>query len=97
MLYGYGRGCQHAGSSAQLCLQAGEKRAAALIQVQEMCIRDRDYPLEEVIFQTPIENLYVMPAGPTPFDPSGALNSRKFNELLPEVKQRCLLYTSRCV
>lgn len=47
-----------------------------------------DYPLEEVIFQTPIENLYVMPAGPTPFDPSGALNSRKFNELLQEVKQR---------
>lgn len=29
-----------------------------------------------------------MPAGPTPFDPSGALNSRKFNELLQEVKQR---------
>ena len=29
VLYGYGRGCQHAGSSAQLCLQAGEKRAAA--------------------------------------------------------------------
>ena len=28
VLYGYGRGCQHAGSSAQLCLQAGEKRAA---------------------------------------------------------------------
>lgn len=47
-----------------------------------------DYPLEEVIFQTPIENLYVMPAGPTPFDPSGTLNSRKFSELLQEVKQR---------
>lgn len=47
-----------------------------------------DYLLEEVIFQTPIENLYVMPAGSTPFDPSGALNSRKFNELLQEVKQR---------
>ena len=47
-----------------------------------------DYPLEEVIFQTPIENLYVMPSGPTPFDPSGALNSRKFHELLQEVKQR---------
>ena len=25
---------------------------------------------------------------PTPFDPSGALNSRKFNELMQEVKQR---------
>lgn len=47
-----------------------------------------NYPLEEVIFQTPIENLYVMPAGPKPFDPSGALNSRKFSELLQEVKQR---------
>ena len=47
-----------------------------------------DYPLEEVIFQTPVENLYVMPAGPVPFDPSGALNSRKFSELLQEVKQR---------
>ncbi len=47
-----------------------------------------DYPLEEVVFQTPIDNLYIMPAGPTPFDPSGALNSRKFSELLQEVKQR---------
>ena len=47
-----------------------------------------DYPLEDVIFQTPVENLYVMPAGPIPFDPSGALNSRKFSELLQEVKQR---------
>lgn len=47
-----------------------------------------DYPLEEVVFQTPIDNLYVMPAGPVPFDPSGALNSRKFHELLQEVKQR---------
>ncbi len=47
-----------------------------------------DYPLEEVVFQTPIDNLYVMPAGPAPFDPSGALNSRKFSELLQEVKQR---------
>lgn len=47
-----------------------------------------DYPLEDVIFQTPVENLYVMPAGPIPFDPSGALNSRKFSELLQEVKKR---------
>lgn len=47
-----------------------------------------DYPLEDVIFQTPVENLYVMPAGPIPFDPSGALNSRKFSELLQEVKSR---------
>lgn len=47
-----------------------------------------DYPLEDVIFQTPVENLYVMPAGPIPFDPSGALNSRKFSELLQEVKLR---------
>lgn len=47
-----------------------------------------DYPLEDVIFQTPVENLFVMPAGPIPFDPSGALNSRKFSELLQEVKQR---------
>ena len=45
-----------------------------------------DYPLEEVIFQTPVENLYVMPAGR--FLTSGALNSRKFSELLQEVKQR---------
>ncbi len=47
-----------------------------------------DYGLEEVVFQTPIENLYVMPAGPMPFDPSGALNSRKFSELIQEVKER---------
>ena len=75
---------------------AGEGKTTTLCNLAYICAQggyatlmiDADLRLEEVIFQTPIENLYVMPAGPTPFDPSGALNSRKFNELLQEVKQR---------
>lgn len=47
-----------------------------------------DYPLEEVIFQTPVENLYVRPAGPVPFDPLGRLELTQVQRLLQEVKQR---------
>ena len=44
--------------------------------------------LEDVVFKTPVDNLYILPAGPTIFDPSGALNSPRFKELLLEVRQR---------
>jgi len=47
-----------------------------------------DMALEEVILQTPVENLYFMPSGILPTDAAGILNSRRMSELLADVKQR---------
>jgi len=47
-----------------------------------------DMALEEVILQTPVENLYFMPSGILPSDAAGILNSRRMSELLADVKQR---------
>lgn len=47
-----------------------------------------DMSLEEVILQTPVENLYFMPSGILPTDAAGILNSRRMSELLADVKQR---------
>lgn len=45
-------------------------------------------PLEEAVMQTPVPNLYFMPSGITPADSAGLLNSRRFTELLADVKSR---------
>ena len=45
-------------------------------------------PLEDVVLQTSIENLYFMPSGVLPADASGILNSRRMSELIKEVKTR---------
>lgn len=47
-----------------------------------------DLMLEDVILQTPIDNLYFMPSGVLPADAAGILNSRRMSELLQDVKQR---------
>lgn len=47
-----------------------------------------DMTLEEVIMQSNFENLFFMPSGKTPDDPSGILNSRRMSDLLSNVKQR---------
>jgi capsular exopolysaccharide synthesis family protein len=44
--------------------------------------------LEDVILQTPVENLYFMPSGILPADAAGILNSRRMSELIQDVKQR---------
>jgi capsular exopolysaccharide synthesis family protein len=44
--------------------------------------------LEDVILQTPIDNLYFMPCGILPVDAAGILNSRRMSELIQDVKQR---------
>ncbi len=44
--------------------------------------------LEDVILQTPIDNLYFMPSGILPMDAAGVLNSRRMSELIQDVKQR---------
>jgi capsular exopolysaccharide synthesis family protein len=44
--------------------------------------------LEDVILQTPVENLYFMPSGVLPADAAGILNSRRMSELIQDVKQR---------
>ncbi|MEO1857159.1 MAG: polysaccharide biosynthesis tyrosine autokinase [Rubritalea sp.] len=45
-------------------------------------------PLEDVVLQTSIENLYFMPSGVLPADAAGILNSRRMSELIQEVKSR---------
>jgi len=47
-----------------------------------------DVPLEEVVIQTQVENLYLMPSGVMPADSAGLLNSQKFSDLLADVKSR---------
>lgn len=44
--------------------------------------------LSEVIFQTGEPNLYMMPSGPLPSDPSGLISSHRMNDLLTEVSHR---------
>lgn len=47
-----------------------------------------DIALEDVVMETAMENLYILPAGPMPRDPSGLLSTRKMAELLREAKNR---------
>lgn len=47
-----------------------------------------EWDLEEVIQKTDHENLFILPAGATPLDPSGLLNSKKMLSLIMEAKRR---------
>ncbi len=47
-----------------------------------------DMMLEDVILQSPVDNLYFMPSGILPSDAAGILNSRRMSELIQDVKQR---------
>ncbi len=47
-----------------------------------------DLILEDVILQTPVDNLFFMPSGILPADAAGILNSRRMSELIQDVKQR---------
>ena len=47
-----------------------------------------DLMLEDVILQTPVDNLYFLPSGILPADAAGILNSRRMSELVQDVKQR---------
>ncbi|MGB0292173.1 MAG: GumC family protein [Luteolibacter sp.] len=44
--------------------------------------------LEDVILQTPVDNLYFMPSGILPADAAGILNTRRMSELIQDVKLR---------
>ncbi len=47
-----------------------------------------DLSLEDVILQTPVDNLFFMPSGILPADAAGILNSRRMSEMVQDVKQR---------
>ena len=47
-----------------------------------------DLLLEDVVLQTPVDNLYFMPSGVLPADAAGILNSRRMSELVQDVKRR---------
>ncbi len=44
--------------------------------------------LKDVVFQTGHENLYMMPSGPVPVDPSGLIGSHRMQTMLSEVARR---------
>lgn len=44
--------------------------------------------LKEVVFQTGHDNLYMLPSGPIPVDPSGLIGSHRMQTLLNEVSKR---------
>ena len=44
--------------------------------------------LKEVVFQTGHDNLYMLPSGPIPVDPSGLIGSHRMQKLMSEVSQR---------
>jgi capsular exopolysaccharide synthesis family protein len=47
-----------------------------------------EIPLQEVVLQTAIPNLYFLPAGPSPTDSAGLLNSQRMSDLVADVKSR---------
>ena len=47
-----------------------------------------DIPLKDAVFKTGIPNLYLMPSGPQPVDPSGVLGSYRMEQLLNETSRR---------
>lgn len=47
-----------------------------------------DIPLKDVVFKTEVPNLYLMPSGPQPVDPSGVLGSFRMEQLLAETARR---------
>lgn len=47
-----------------------------------------DLLLEDVILQTPVDNLFFMPSGILPADAAGILNSRRMSEMIRDVKER---------
>lgn len=47
-----------------------------------------DMELKDVVFRTKVPNLYLMPSGPQPIDPSGVLGSYRMSQLLAEVSKR---------
>lgn len=44
--------------------------------------------LKDVVFQTGHANLYMLPSGPVPVDPSGLIGSNRMQQLLTEVSRR---------
>jgi len=47
-----------------------------------------DLMLEDVVLQTPVDNLYFLPSGILPADAAGILNSRRMSDLIADVKSR---------
>jgi capsular exopolysaccharide synthesis family protein len=48
----------------------------------------QDIRLEDVVLQTPVDNLYFLPSGVLPADGAGILNSQRMSDLIADVKSR---------
>ena len=51
-------------------------------------IFEQPVKLKDVVVKTPTPNLYLLPAGPQPSDPSGVLSSHRMDHLIAEVTKR---------
>lgn len=47
-----------------------------------------DMELRDVIFKTSATNLFILPSGPSPLDPSGLIGSHRMDQMLQEVRHR---------
>lgn len=52
------------------------------------CLTEKNIDIAKAVEETPIENLYVMPAGPTPPNPSELLNTKRMDSLLIAVAEQ---------
>lgn len=51
-------------------------------------LTNNELELKDVVFRTKVPNLYLMPSGSQPSDPSGVLGSYRMDQLLAEVSKR---------
>lgn len=52
------------------------------------CLTEKNIDVADVVEETPVENLYVMPSGPTPPNPSELLNTKRMDSLLAAVAEQ---------
>lgn len=51
-------------------------------------LTDRDVKLSSIIFKTTLDNLYIMPSGPTPPNPSELIGSNKMKRMIEQLSQQ---------
>ncbi|KRL04539.1 tyrosine-protein kinase [Liquorilactobacillus oeni DSM 19972] len=51
-------------------------------------LTDRDFDVNKAIYETSMDNLYVMPSGPIPPNPAELLNSKRMNALVDSLEKQ---------
>ena len=55
-------------------------------------LTDRDFDINDVIYETTVDNLLVIPAGPIPPNPSELMGSRRMDKLREALEEKLDLY-----